>query len=80
MSQVSLLMRFMNIAKNLTVTRPVLPDRVDDFQPQISPKHAHFNKNQPRTLTTKIMWYHFTAMAIKVDKDHFYLLKIIMTK
>ncbi len=34
---------------------PVLPDRVDDFQPKSSPKPAHFNKNQPKILTAKIM-------------------------
>ncbi len=34
---------------------PVLPDRVDDFQPKSSPKPAHFNKNQPKIVTAKIM-------------------------
>ncbi len=55
---------------------PVLPDWVDDFQPKSSPKPAHFNKKQPKILTAKIMWYDFITMSIKVDKDHFYLLKI----
>ncbi len=54
----------------------VLPDRVDDFQPKSSPKPAHFNKNQPKILTAKIMWYDFITMSIKINKDHFYLLKI----
>ncbi len=54
----------------------VLPDRVDDFQPKSSPKPTHFNKNQPKILTAKIMWYDFITMSIKINKDHFYLLKI----
>ncbi len=54
----------------------VLPDRVDNFQPKSSAKPAHFNKNQPKILTAKIMWYDFITMSIKVDKDHFNLLKI----
>ncbi len=54
----------------------VLPDRVDDFQPKSSPKPAHFNKNQPKILTAKIMLYDFITMSIKINKDHFYLLKI----
>ncbi len=41
-----------------------------------SAKPAHFNKNQPKILTAKIMLYDFITMSIKVDKDHFYLLKI----
>ncbi len=56
--------------------RAVLPDRVDDFQPKSSPKPAHFNKNQPKILTAKIMWSDFITMSIKINKDHFYLLKI----
>ncbi len=55
---------------------PVLPDRVDDLQPKSSPKPAHFNKNQPKILTAKIMWYDFITMSIKINKDNLYLLKI----
>ncbi len=58
------------------VSASVLPDRVDDFQPKSSPKPAHFNKNQPKILTANIMWYDFITMSIKINKDHFYLLKI----
>ncbi len=36
-------------------TEAELPDRVDDFQPKSSPKPAHFNINQPKILTAKIM-------------------------
>ncbi len=51
-------------------------DDYDDFQPKSSAKPAHFNKNQPKILTAKIMWYDFITMSIKINKDHFYLLKI----
>ncbi len=60
----------------LTGSPTVLQDRVDDFQPKSSPKPAHFNKNQPKILTAKKMWYDFITMSIKINKDHFYLLKI----
>ncbi len=60
---------------NVCMQASVLPDRVDNFQPKSSPKPAHFNKNQPKILTAKIMWYNFIAISIKVDKDHFISLK-----
>ncbi len=46
------------------------------FPAQKLTKTRHFNKNQPKILTAKIMWYDFITMSIKINKDHFYLLKI----
>ncbi len=31
------------------------PNHVDDFQAKGLPKHAHFNKNQPKILTAKMI-------------------------